>query len=519
MASSRQTRRRKRNRRERRERDLSNVTCLGCGKKGHVISHCPEKAKGDKPEEKQEEKPKSGKELEKSEKSTSKKPPSGTLYTAMSYSAILTNKELTDTFYIDSGASNYLIPSKNDLHAYREFEQPVEISAADSAKIYAYGTGSLCVASFSNGLEWEEDLQDIYYTPEVHVCLVSLGKLESQGWGICLHNGGMELQNRDGDLFANINRVNNVYPMALKVVPPKAGLAVQTNIGEGADLTHKELVDCLQKVVLAATVKGGDRMEATLVTWHRHLGHATFKTILELEQKGVSGMVITDIPVKIPNLDACAACVVVKLVHLPHKEGHEQAKEHLGQVHIDMAGPMEVQSARGKSYEYIVMDNYTCVVYMRPLHLKSEVVDVFWLYKAPAEGESGKKLCEVMTDNAGELSKGEMHKICEEEGIRLSTMVPYHPASNRVAERTIGVLTGAVQAMLHDTGLPKFLWAEVFSTAATYVHNRTPTKALGGLTLFEVLYSMMPDIRDLHAFSALCTVIEPSKKLKKLDGS
>jgi hypothetical protein len=131
----------------------------------------------------------------------------------------------------------------------------VEILTADSGKIYAYGTRSLHVASFANGLEWEEDLQDVYYAPEVHVRLVSLGKLESQGWGIRLCDGGMELQNQGGDLFANIDRVNNVYPMALKVVPPKAGLAVQTNIGEGVDPTHKELVDCLQKVVLAATAK------------------------------------------------------------------------------------------------------------------------------------------------------------------------------------------------------------------------------------------------------------------------
>jgi hypothetical protein len=33
----------------------------------------------------------------------------------------------------------------------------------------------------------------------------------------------MELRNRDGDMFANIERVNNVYPMELKVVPPRTG--------------------------------------------------------------------------------------------------------------------------------------------------------------------------------------------------------------------------------------------------------------------------------------------------------
>jgi hypothetical protein len=75
---------------------------------------------------------------------------------------------------------------------------------------------------------------------------VSLGKLENQGWDICLCDGGMELQNRDGKLFANIERVNNVYPMALRVVPPKAGLAAWTNFGGGVDPTH-ELVDRLQR--------------------------------------------------------------------------------------------------------------------------------------------------------------------------------------------------------------------------------------------------------------------------------
>jgi hypothetical protein len=355
----------------------------------------------------------------------------------------------------------------------------VEISATDNGKIYAYGTGSWRVASFANGLEWEEDLQDVYYAPGVHARLVSLGKLESQGWDIRLRDGGMELQNRDRDSFATIDRVNDVYPMALRVVPPKAELAAWINIGEGADPTQEGLVDRLQKVVLAATAKGGYRMEASLMTWYRRLGHPSFKTVVELAQKGASGMVITDVPAKIPGLDACAACVAAKTVHLLHKEGRERAKEYLGRVHIDVAGAVEVQSAGGKWYEYVVVvDDDTRAVY-------------------------------TMTDNEGELSKGGMRKICE-EGIRLSTTVPYHPASNGIAERTVGVL------MLHDSGLPKFLWAEAFSTA-TYVHNMTSKKALGGLTPFEVLYGMKPDVQDLRAFGAPCAVIDPSERLKKLD--
>ena len=63
----------------------------------------------------------------------------------------------------------------------------------------------------------------------------------------------------------------------------------------------------------------------------------------------------------------------------------------------------------------------------------------------------------------------------------------------RWAERAIGVLTAT--AMLHGTSLPKKLWAEAFSMA-TYLRNRTPTRALDGLTPFELLYGMKPDLAD-----------------------
>jgi hypothetical protein len=129
------------------KRDMSKVTCYGCDKKGHVISRCPdrkEKKKDDKPEEK-------GKGKAKTEASTSAKAPSGTLYTAMSGDALLAKGGLTDKFYVDSGASDHLIPSRGGLRAYKEFATPVEISAANNGKIYAYGSGTLRVAATANG--------------------------------------------------------------------------------------------------------------------------------------------------------------------------------------------------------------------------------------------------------------------------------------------------------------------------------------------------------------------------------
>lgn len=144
---------------------------------------------------------------------------------------------------------------------------------------------------------------------------------------------------------------------------------------------------------------------------------------------------------KIPGLDACAACVVAKAVYFPHKEGRGRLEDYLGRVHIDIAGPMQVQSAGGKLYEYIDVDNYSRAVYTCPLRSKSDAPVAFKVFKAAAENESQKKLREVMIDHARELCMGEVKEICEkEEGIRLHRLVQYSPESNRVAQRTSGCL-------------------------------------------------------------------------------
>ena len=116
-------------------------------------------------------------------------------------------------------------------------------------------------------------------------------------------------------------------------------------------------------------------------------------------------------------------------------------------------------AAGGREYEYVVVDDYTRAVFTRPLRLKSEAVEAFKAFRAAAENDSGKRIREIMTDNTRKLSMAEMRDISKSDSIKLHTTVPFHPASNGVAERMIGVLTNAVRAMSHDSGLPKSLWA------------------------------------------------------------
>ena len=50
--------------------------------------------------------------------------------------------------------------------------------------------------------------------------------------------------------------------------------------------------------------------------------------------------------------------------------------------------------------------------------------------------------------------------------------------------------------MLHHSGLPKFLWGEAI-LHAVWLKNRTSTRALKNLTLFEVLTRKKPNLSNL----------------------
>jgi len=51
--------------------------------------------------------------------------------------------------------------------------------------------------------------------------------------------------------------------------------------------------------------------------------------------------------------------------------------------------------------------------------------------------------------------------------------------------------------------------AQTGLSVAAYVHNRTPTRALKGLTPFETHYKTKPDLAHLRAFGAPCSIVEP----------
>jgi hypothetical protein len=101
-------------------------------------------------------------------------------------------------------------------------------------------------------------------------------------------------------------------------------------------------------------------------------------------------------------------------------------------------------------------------------------------------------------------------------GIKKELIVPYNPQRNGVAERKNRTIIGATRAMIHDRGLPLFLWAEA-SRMAIYIQNKSPHTILGKLTHDEVFTGTKPDVSHLHIWGSVCYYHVPSEKRTKLE--
>jgi transposase InsO family protein len=147
---------------------------------------------------------------------------------------------------------------------------------------------------------------------------------------------------------------------------------------------------------------------------------------------------------------------------------------------------------------------------------KGWVFSRFQEFKALVENQIGKKIRVLRSDNGGEYTSKEFMDFCAGEGIRRELVVPYNPQQNGVAERKNRAIVGAVRAMLHDQGLPLFLWAEACYTVV-YLQNKSPHKAVGSMTPEEAFSGKKPEVGHLRIFGCITYSYVPSEKRTKME--
>nr|GFC14911.1 hypothetical protein [Tanacetum cinerariifolium] len=108
--------------------------------------------------------------------------------------------------------------------------------------------------------------------------------------------------------------------------------------------------------------------------WHQRLSHLNFATINNLVKNNlVQGL----LKMKFEKDHLCSACEQGKIHRKHHKSRTAFASNKpLYLLHMDLCGPMCVQSINGKRYVLIVVDDYSRYTLVFFLHSKDEASEV-----------------------------------------------------------------------------------------------------------------------------------------------
>ncbi|GKA79020.1 retrovirus-related pol polyprotein from transposon TNT 1-94 [Tanacetum coccineum] len=196
--------------------------------------------------------------------------------------------------------------------------------------------------------------------------------------------------------------------------------------------------------------------------WHRLLSHLNFGILYKLAKDGLT----RGIPkLKFQKDHLCSACAFGKSKKFSHQPKAEDTnKEKLYLLHMDLCGPMRVESINGKQHILTLRDFY------------------------------------------------------ENVGISHQTFVALTPQQNGIVERRNRTLVEAARTMLIFSKAHLFLWAEAINTAC-YTQNRSLIRLRYNKTPYELMHDKKPDLSFLHVFGSLCYPTNDSKDLGKLNAN
>nr|GEW29015.1 retrovirus-related Pol polyprotein from transposon TNT 1-94 [Tanacetum cinerariifolium] len=198
--------------------------------------------------------------------------------------------------------------------------------------------------------------------------------------------------------------------------------------------------------------------------WHQRLSHLNFATINNL----VKNNLVQGLPkMKFKKDHLCSACEQGKINQKNHKSKTAFASNKpLYLLHMDLCGPMRIQSINGKRYVLVVVDDYSQYTWVFFLHSKDEASDVIISFIKKTQVNLQLQVQHVRTDNGTKFKNKTLAKFFDEVEITQQFSAARTPQQNGVVERRNQTLVEAARTMITFANLPSFLWAEALAIAS-----------------------------------------------------
>lgn len=190
-------------------------------------------------------------------------------------------------------------------------------------------------------------------------------------------------------------------------------------------------------------------------------------------------------------------------------------KEVLKIVHGDLCGHIEPATAAGNKYFFLLVDDYSRVMWVYFLKSKDEAFEAFKTFRAKVENGTQRNIKTLRTDRGGEFTSKLFNSYCEEAGIMRQLTTPYSPRQNGVVERKNRTVVEMARSFLKEKSLPSMFWAEAVCHSV-YILNRLPTRAISGVTPYEAWSERKPNIGHVRVFGSLVHMKLPLVQVTKL---
>ncbi|KAJ9561348.1 hypothetical protein OSB04_006508 [Centaurea solstitialis] len=377
-------------------------------------------------------------------------------------------------WYLDSGCSRHMTGSKSVLTNYREERGPaVTFGGNGRGQTRGYGTLTNGVTTFKR----------VAYVEGLMHNLLSISQLCDKDHKVSFSKKKCKVKNRKKEVILNGVRHADIYIINMNTS-----------------------TDNFCFVSRASTDMNW--------LWHKRLSHLNFKT---LNQLCINNLVIGLPDFRYTKESLCSACEKGKQTRASFKSKQiSSISSPLQLLHMDLFGPVNVQSIGGKKYTLVIVDEYSRYTWVFFLRAKSDAPEEIILFVRKMEKLNNLTVRSIRSDHGTEFKNSTLESFFEQKGISQNFSSVRTPQQNGVAERRNRTLIEAARSMLSEANLATQFWAEAVNTAC-YTQNRSLIVKRFRRTAYELFRNRKPSIKHLHIFGCVCYILNNKDNLGKFD--
>ncbi|KAJ9541174.1 hypothetical protein OSB04_027680 [Centaurea solstitialis] len=359
-------------------------------------------------------------------------------------------------WYLDSGYSRHMTGSKSVISNYREERGPaVTFGGNGKGQTRGYGTLTNGVTTFKR----------VAYVEGLMHNLLSISQLCDKNHTVSFSKKKCKVKNRRKEVILTGVRHADIYIINMNTS-----------------------TDNFCFVSRAST--------DTNWLWHKRLSHLNFKT---LNQLCINNLVVGLPDFRYTKVSLCSACEKGKQTRASFKSKQiSSISSPLQLLHMDLFGPVNVQSIAGKKYTL------------------SDAPEEIILFVRKMERLNNLTVRSIRSDHGTEFKNSTLETFFDQKGISQNFSSVRTPQQNGVAERRNRTLIEAARSMLSEANLATQFWAEAVNTAC-YTQNRSLIVKRFRRTPYELFRNRKPSIKHLHIFGCVCYILNNKDNLGKFD--